>query len=132
ANKHLNRFLIEMEFRNDIQGLRALAVIFVFIFHLSSSYLPGGFIGVDRFFVISGYLITKIILSKLHQNRFNVLEFYIGRVKRIIPAYYFLLIAIFIAFLFVFANTDLGMFRRAYFWTFLFLSNNYFANLDDY
>src|SRR5690606_15562259 len=107
-----------MGFRADIQGLRALAVSFVFIFHLSSSYLPGGYIGVDIFFVISGYLISKIVLSKLDQGRFSLSEFYISRIRRIVPAYYFLLIAVFVLFLFMFVNTDLGMFRRAYFWTF--------------
>lgn len=121
-----------MEFRNDIQGLRALAVLFVFIFHLSSSSLPGGFIGVDMFFVISGYLISKIVLSKLKENKFSLLQFYISRIKRIVPAYFFLLIAIYISFLFIYLSADLGMFRKAYFWTFLFLSNNYFMNLDDY
>src|SRR5690606_16781620 len=95
-------------------------------------FLPGGFIGVDMFFVISGYLISRKILFDISQNNFSLLQFYIGRIKRIIPAYYILLISIYILFLFIYSNTDLGTFRRAYFWTFLFLSNNYFPNLDDY
>lgn len=55
-----------MEFRTDIQGLRTLAVIFVFVFHLSSVWMPGGFIGVDVFFVISGYLVSSIIIHKIN------------------------------------------------------------------
>lgn len=121
-----------MNFRNDIQGLRALAVLFVFIFHLSATYLPGGFVGVDMFFVISGYLISKIVLFKINSNKFNIIHFYIGRVKRIVPAYYFLLIGVWILFLFVFANSDIGKFKMSHFWTVLFNSNNYFSTLDDY
>lgn len=121
-----------MKFRNDIQGLRALAVLFVFIFHLSNNYLPGGFIGVDMFFVISGYLISKIVASKIAKSNFNLLDFYIGRIKRIVPAYYFLLIAIWILFLFIYANSELGNFKLSHFWTILFNSNNHFAASDDY
>lgn len=121
-----------MKFRNDIQGLRAIAVLFVFIFHLSHTYLPGGFIGVDMFFVISGYLISKIVHSKINKGSFGIIDFYIGRVKRIVPAYYFLLIICWITFLFIFAPSDIGKFKLAHFHTILFNSNNYFARVDDY
>lgn len=121
-----------MKFRNDIQGLRALAVIFVFVFHLSNRFLPGGFIGVDVFFVISGYLISKIILSKLEKNDFSLKEFYISRLKRIVPAYYFLLIVVWVAFFFIFINADIGKFKLSHFWATIFNSNYYFANADNY
>lgn len=121
-----------MKFRNDIQGLRALAVLFVFIFHLSSSYLPGGFIGVDMFFVISGFLISKIVLAKIDTNKFNIIDFYVSRVKRIVPACYFLLAGVWVLFLFLFANSEIGKFKLSHFWASLFYSNNYFASLDDY
>ncbi|WP_353136525.1 acyltransferase family protein [Pseudopedobacter sp.] len=121
-----------MQYRNDIQGLRALAVMFVFFFHLSSSILPGGFIGVDMFFVISGYLITKISLNKVQKGSFKIIDFYLARVKRIIPSYYFLLLVIWLLFLFVYAPSDVGKFKFAHFWSFLFSSNTYFATLDDY
>lgn len=58
-------------YRPDIDGLRAIAVIFVIIFHLNNKWLPGGFIGVDVFFVISGYLITKTIFSEINTARFS-------------------------------------------------------------
>lgn len=121
-----------MQFRNDIQGLRALAVLFVFIFHLSSSYLPGGFVGVDMFFVISGYLISKIIMDRIAKDKFNLKDFYISRIKRIIPAYYFLLIVVWLLFILIFANSEVGIFKMAHFWTFLFNSNNHFAGVDNY
>ena len=53
-----------MTFRNDIQFLRGISVIAVILFHINNSYLPGGFLGVDIFFIISGYLITNIIIKK--------------------------------------------------------------------
>lgn len=71
--------------RQDITGLRALAVIPVLIFHAFPDLLPGGFYGVDIFFVISGYLISGIIFRGLISNEFNFSEFYIKRIKRIFP-----------------------------------------------
>lgn len=121
-----------MNFRNDIQGLRAIAVLLVLIFHISSSWLPGGFIGVDVFFVISGFLITKIITSKIKKGTFSLKQFYISRLKRIVPAYYFLLICVAIVFLFIFMMPDLGNFRMTYFWALIFNSNYYFSTVDDY
>ncbi|HCJ8430546.1 TPA: acyltransferase [Escherichia coli] len=73
-------------FRTDITGLRALAVVSVITYHFNHSYLPGGFVGVDVFFVISGFLMTSIIFSRIDDERFSLLGFYYDRVKRIIPA----------------------------------------------
>lgn len=73
-------------YRPDIDGLRAVAVIAVMLYHAWPNYMPGGFIGVDIFFVISGYLITSIILSQLEQGTFSILGFYARRVRRIFPA----------------------------------------------
>lgn len=75
-----------MTFRNDINGLRGIAVVAVVLFHFNSSWLPGGFAGVDVFFVISGYLMTKIIFRGIEQDNFSILRFYIARGNRIIPA----------------------------------------------
>lgn len=121
-----------MEYRKDIQGLRAIAVLFVFIFHLNSSWLPGGFVGVDIFFVISGFLISSIILTKLDKNNFSFLDFYKSRIKRIVPAYYFLLIILAIAGVFIFVSSDIYAFRKSFFWSTLFNSNYYFSTLDTY
>lgn len=73
-------------YRADIDGLRALAVIAVVIYHAFPTILPGGFIGVDVFFVISGYLITRIIIQELQNNHFSIRHFYVRRIRRIFPA----------------------------------------------
>lgn len=75
-----------MDFRKDINGLRAIAVIAVVLFHFNEKILPGGFVGVDIFFVISGFLMTSIIFKGLVSNNFSILQFYASRAKRIIPA----------------------------------------------
>ncbi|HBC9811475.1 TPA: acyltransferase [Escherichia coli] len=73
-------------FRLDINGLRAIAVIAVVLFHFNSSWLPGGFAGVDVFFVISGFLMTKIIYTGMINGNFDFWKFYSARAKRITPA----------------------------------------------
>ena len=73
-------------YRPDIDGLRAIAVMLVVIFHAFPEAMPGGFIGVDIFFVISGFLITGIVVRELEQKRFSLLGFYNRRIKRIFPA----------------------------------------------
>jgi len=73
-------------YRPDIDGLRAVAVLAVFGFHLNLPFFSGGFIGVDIFFVISGYLIASIILDDLRRERFSLRRFYARRVRRILPA----------------------------------------------
>jgi len=75
-----------MKFRKDINGLRAIAVIAVMLFHFNASWLPGGFAGVDVFFVISGFLMTGIIFRGIEQENFSILRFYVARANRIIPA----------------------------------------------
>jgi peptidoglycan/LPS O-acetylase OafA/YrhL len=76
----------ELKYRSDIDGLRALAVLLVLGFHLEMRQFSGGFIGVDVFFVISGYLITGIIAKEIDASRFSILGFYERRVRRILPA----------------------------------------------
>ena len=80
------------KYRPDIDGLRAIAVLSVFLFHLQSSLLPGGFLGVDVFFVISGYLITGIILRENSLGVFSFIHFYSRRIKRIFPALFVVLV----------------------------------------
>jgi peptidoglycan/LPS O-acetylase OafA/YrhL len=75
-----------MSYRADIDGLRAIAVVSVLLFHYGFAGAPGGFIGVDVFFVISGYLITSILAHDIADGRFSVLNFYRRRIRRIMPA----------------------------------------------
>ncbi|BBP45275.1 hypothetical protein THMIRHAS_06480 [Thiosulfatimonas sediminis] len=82
-----------VKFREDINGLRAWAVIAVLLFHFQLIGLPGGFVGVDIFFVISGYLMTAIIVGGYEKGNFSILKFYMARVRRILPA---LLVLIFV------------------------------------
>lgn len=72
-----------MKFRYDIQGIRALAVLTVFVFHLG--FLPNGYLGVDIFFVISGFLITGILNKEFINGTYSIKEFYLRRLRRIIP-----------------------------------------------
>src|ERR1700742_4830552 len=73
-------------YRSDIDGLRAVAVLLVMNFHGFPKAIPGGFVGVDIFFVISGFLITGIIARGLGADRFSLATFYVRRVRRIFPA----------------------------------------------
>lgn len=83
-----------MKFRKDINGLRAFAVIGVLLFHFNASWMPGGFAGVDVFFVISGFLMTGIIFRGIEQENFSILNFYVARANRIIPALALLCLAL--------------------------------------
>ena len=82
-----------MQYRPEIDGLRALAVIPVLLFHAKFDFFKGGFIGVDIFFVISGYLITSIIYNEIKNNTFSIVNFYERRIRRIFPALFFVCFA---------------------------------------
>jgi peptidoglycan/LPS O-acetylase OafA/YrhL len=119
-------------FRGDIQGLRAIAVLAVILFHVNKEWLPGGFVGVDVFFVISGFLIGGIILKKRGAGTFSLRDFYIGRVKRIIPVYVVLLAVTAIVAAVLFAPKDFGFFRDSAKSALYFGSNGYFSKFGDY
>lgn len=81
-----------MSYRPEIDGLRAIAVLAVILFHAGFDWIGGGYIGVDVFFVISGYLITTILINDLAQQRFSLVGFYERRVRRILPALFFVML----------------------------------------
>ena len=83
-------------YRRDIDGLRAIAVLAVLVFHAFPAHLNGGFVGVDVFFVISGFLITKVIIGALESGSFSVADFYARRIRRIFPALVIVLAACFL------------------------------------
>ncbi|WP_458130749.1 acyltransferase family protein [Pseudomonas sp. R3-41] len=80
-----------LKYRPDIDGLRAVAVLAVVLYHAFPRNFPGGFIGVDVFFVISGYLITGILIKSLSRDSFSILDFYVRRIRRIFPALFLVL-----------------------------------------
>ena len=75
-----------MNYRPEIDGLRALAILPVILYHAFPELFPGGFLGVDVFFVISGFLITGIIFEEVQRGQFSLLNFYARRICRILPA----------------------------------------------
>ena len=87
--------MASVTYKPEIDGLRAIAVLSVIIYHINSNILPSGFVGVDIFLVISGYLITSIIIKSYKEHEFSLYSFYIRRIKRIIPLTYFVLLCIY-------------------------------------
>lgn len=95
-------------YRPAIDGLRAIAVLSVCIFHLNNRWLPGGFVGVDIFFVISGYLITSIILKDCQNGSFSLRVFYQRRIARIYPAFFIVALVTLIGAYFIYTPQDLA------------------------
>jgi peptidoglycan/LPS O-acetylase OafA/YrhL len=119
-------------YRADIQGLRALAIVPVVIYHAMPGWAPGGFVGVDVFFVISGFLITRILMRELETGNFSIARFYERRVRRLFPALYLVLALTLLggyALLPPDALTDLGKSTGA---TAAFVSNLYFWKTSGY
>lgn len=112
-----------MQYRRDIDGLRAIAVMPVVSFHAGIPGFSGGFIGVDIFFVISGYLITKILYQEVLENRFSISAFYARRIRRIFPALFVVLAAVIAAGWFILTPYDMGNLGRSVLATTLFSSN---------
>jgi peptidoglycan/LPS O-acetylase OafA/YrhL len=119
--------------RTDIDGLRTLAVLPVVMFHyMMISYAPGGFIGVDVFFVISGFLITKLIYDGIALNSFSIAEFYNRRVRRIFPALFFMYAAIIVASSFLFFPSEVASTAKSLVASAVFVSNMLFNHMTSY
>ncbi|HMF74651.1 MAG TPA: acyltransferase family protein [Bryobacteraceae bacterium] len=97
-----------VQYRPAIDGLRAVAVLSVFLFHLNRRWLPGGFVGVDIFFVISGYLITSILLREYERNHFTLGKFYQRRIARLFPAFFTVALTTLIGASFIYSPQDLA------------------------
>ena len=101
-------------YRREIDGLRACAVVPVVLFHLGAGWLPGGFLGVDVFFVISGFLITRILLRDIEAGTFSFTEFMVRRILRIVPAMLTMIVAtLAVTWFFVFRPDQPGIGRQA-------------------
>ena len=121
-----------VEYREDINILRALAVISVVLYHAGFKFIPGGWLGVDIFFVISGFLISNIIISELNEKKFSFKNFYRKRVRRIIPALFStLLITIPLAWNYLYPTALLN-YGKSLLSSVFFYSNYYFNTIDFY
>ncbi len=121
-----------IKYRREIDGLRALAVIPVILFHSGFELFSGGFVGVDVFFVISGYLITSIILTELKKESFSLINFYERRARRILPALFFVvLISVPFAWIFL-PSTQILYFSKSLIAVSTFSSNILFWSEADY
>ena len=119
-----------MIFRNDINLLRAISVLIVLLYHFKIPYINNGFVGVDIFFVVSGYLMTSIIFRGFDQNTFNLRKFYIGRFKRIVPALLIVVIVVFIVSFIYFFTLIYWRLAREIAYALSFISNiNYFREI---
>ena len=113
-------------YRSDIDGLRAIAVLPVVLYHAGAPFFSGGFVGVDVFFVISGYLITRIIAREIAAGEFSLLGFYERRARRILPALLFMTAIVFLACWVVLLPHRLEQTALSVFFTLVFSSNVWF------
>lgn len=121
-----------MKYREEIDGLRAIAVLSVIIFHTGFSFLLGGYIGVDVFFVISGYLITRLIYDELNFNTFTFIGFYRRRAARLFPSLCITLLFTLLFGIFFYNNQKLDVLGKEIFYSSLGAANILFAQGIDY
>ncbi|WP_380880024.1 O-antigen acetylase [Sphingomonas sp. DBB INV C78] len=119
-------------YRADIDGLRGIAVIAVILFHLDRSFMPHGYLGVDIFFVISGFLITRIIRREVEDGAFSFARFFERRLRRILPALLCMLLVTTGAALLLMLPSDLVAFAKSLFASLAFAGNIYFLGQADY
>lgn len=117
-------------YRPDIDGLRALAVMAVIGFHAYPQGIPGGFVGVDIFFVISGYLITRLIYTELEMGSFSFKEFYIRRMKRLLPVYFLVSLATLAFSTYLLIPNDFIFFTTSLATSWAFVANVFFSMLS--
>lgn len=121
-----------MKYRPEIDGLRALAVVPVVLYHAGFSRIGGGFLGVDVFFAISGYLITTIIVGENSQGKFSILNFYERRIRRIIPLLYLVILASIAAAFFTLLPAHMNDFSESVVSVVFFVSNLLFYKESGY
>ncbi len=112
-----------MTYRPEVDGLRAVAVLAVVLSHAGFKWMAGGYLGVDVFFVISGYLITSIVHRQVVEGRFSLHDFYDRRLRRILPALIAVCLVTSVASVIILPPTHLAMYGRNLASVFLFASN---------
>ena len=132
AYSRIERSASSMKHRSDIDGLRAVAVLAVVFFHAGLPGTSGGFVGVDIFFVISGYLISSIIATELRDHTFSLVKFYERRCRRILPALFVMFAVVFVLASAVLLPPDMVAFCRSLLSATLFVSNIYFWKTSTY
>lgn len=121
-----------MQHRPEIDGLRSLAILPVLLFHADFSFFARGYLGVDIFFVISGYLITNLILQDIRQKKFSISNFYVRRAKRLLPALFFVLCVSSVVAWLSLLPADMLDFAKSLLAALTFTSNFYFWTAGDY
>ena len=124
--------MTSLAYRRDIDGLRAIAVLAVVLFHFGVPGVTGGFVGVDVFFVISGFLITSIIWREREAGRFSFLDFWARRARRILPALIVMMLASLVVGWFLLAPKDYEELGRSIHNQAIFISNLFFMRQDGY
>lgn len=119
-------------YREDIDGLRAIAVLAVVFYHAGLKYFSGGYVGVDVFFVISGFLITGIIVREIREGKFTIAGFYERRIRRIYPAVFALIAFVLIASAYLYGSQDFTSISRSAAANTIFLSNMLFWRESGY
>lgn len=121
-----------MKYRYDIDCLRGLSVLAVIFYHLQFRFLPGGYLGVDIFFVISGYLITSLILSEIKQDKFSLLNFYERRIRRLFPVLIVVLLSTFFLFQEIYLKDEIINLCKSIISTIFFYANFFFMESGSY
>ena len=117
---------MSFKYRSDIDGLRAIAVLFVIFYHAGFKVISGGFIGVDVFFVISGFLITSIIQKEILNKEFKLFNFYVKRIRRILPSFYVVIFTTICCGFFLLLPSDFILLAKSFLASSIFIANMYF------
>lgn len=123
---------IAKHFYPEIQGIRAISILAVILFHFEFHILPAGYIGVDMFFVISGFLITKMIVGELAHGSFSISRFYKNRVVRLLPNLFLMIVATFVISYFVLKPHDFLQYAKSLQFSAIYLTNMVFARQQGY
>lgn len=124
--------MTKLQYRPELDGIRAISILLVLLFHIDNKLIPGGFIGVDIFFVLSGFLISKIIMIGIQNRTFSYKDFYKRRIKRILPPFYFMVLLTVISSFFIFLPSDINQLLKSAISTLIFSSNYFFSSGLDY
>jgi peptidoglycan/LPS O-acetylase OafA/YrhL len=131
---------VQTNYIKEIQSLRGISILLVFLFHLNQDYFPLGYLGVDVFFVISGFVITKIIYENLLERKFNLKIFYVSRFLRLFPSLFFMVVIVCFVIFLTFQlhpkpeyliNTGLSSLAGLSNYYLIFIENDYFNSFDE-